>query len=123
MGTNEYDLCARFMFEYYARMHENINPLTADYEMFATRLPEDVFYKKDTNGIFHVAFIEENEIAYVGTRNSVEFKSFIENVIRKLFEEYEKVVFECDDCDEAAMELRKLFAYDVDESYDTYIMR
>lgn len=120
-GMAEYNLCARFMFEYYGKMHENINPLTADFTAFLTRLPEEVFYQKDNKGILHVAFVEENEIVYVGTRNNSGFKEFAETVVRKLFKKYEELCFECDDCDEAAMALRNQFDCDVEESYNTYI--
>lgn len=31
---------------------QDINPLTADFEMFASALPDNVFYQKDGNWIF-----------------------------------------------------------------------
>lgn len=121
-GNTEYDLCARFMYEYYRKKHEDINPLTAEYEMFLAKLPEEAFCKMYNGEVVHVAFVEENELAYVGTKDKAEFKQFILGIVLKLFEKYEEICFECDDCDEAAMTLKDLFVQNVDESYDTYII-
>ena len=120
-GSEEYDLCARFLYEYYAKVHEAINPLTASYEVFRKQLPEEVYYDCIKGEIFHVAFVEENEIAYVGSEDKNAFKRFIIDVVLNLFMKYKELFFECDDCDEAAMMLQSLFAVEVNESYNTYV--
>ena len=120
-GVSEYELCANFIYEYYMQTHEKINPLTVNYETFLTQLPDEVFFMLDNGKIEHVAFIQENEIAYVGTSNIAGFKDFVSYVVRKMFKEQEELFFECDDCDAAAMILMDLFEGEVNESYDTYI--
>lgn len=121
--SEQYELCARFLYEYYARVHEAINPLTASYEDFLKLLPEEVYYESDDSEIRHIVFVEENEIAYVGSRDQSDFKRFITGVVLDLFEKYEELFFECDDCDEAAMMLKDLFEVELDDSYNTYVRK
>lgn len=116
-----YGACARFMYEYYATVHEVVNPLTASYETFLQKLPEKVYFYSSEGEIYHVAFVEENEIAYVGSKEQCDFKLFITGVVKELFKKYEALSFECDDCDMAAMVLKNLFGVEVEESYNTYV--
>ena len=84
-------------------------------------MPEEAYYDYREGEICHIAFVEENEIAYVGTREQSSFKGFITGVVLAIFEKYEELFFECDDCDKAAMMLKELFEIEVEESYDTYV--
>lgn len=122
-GSREYELCCRLMFEYYSKVHKYINPLTAEYAEFVEMLPTEAMYQMKDDGIFGVAFVEENEIAYVGAKGADGFSDFLKKVVNKLFNQYDSITFECDDCDPAAMELRGLFKSGDDESYDTYIRK
>ena len=117
----EYKKVCELMYVYYAQTHENISPLTVDFQTFLTMLPTKAIYEQIENEIIHAAFIEENEIAYVCTKDKVGFVPFMNAAVRQLFTEYESITFECDDCDWATMELLSLFDVEVNESYNTYI--
>ena len=119
--TEEYKKCARFMYEYYAQVHAAVNPLSASYEDFGMQLPEEVFYDSHEGEIRHIVFVEDNELAYVGSRDKSDFKRFVLGIVTKLFAKYEELSFECDDCDEIVMILKELFKVEVEESYNTYV--
>ncbi len=120
-GEPEYAVCCRLLYDYYKGTHEAINPLTADLAAFCEDLPVGVFYAKSGNQIQHFAFVEENEIAYIGSMDADHIQPFAESVASRLFAEYESICFECDDCDIAAMALKSLFHIEPQKSYDTYI--
>ena len=120
-GSEEYDMCTRFLYEYYRNVHEAVNPLTASYEEFLKLLPDEVYYDSYEGEVRHIAFVEENEIAYVGSRDKSDFGRFITGVVRNLFNLYEELTFEYDDCDETAIVLKDLFEEEVEESYNTYV--
>ena len=120
-GSEEYDMCTRFLYEYYRNVHEAVNPLTASYEEFLKLLPDEVYYDSYEGEVRHIAFVEENEIAYVGSRDKSDFGRFITGVVRNLFNLYEELTFEYDDCDETAIVLKDLFEAEVEESYNTYV--
>lgn len=120
-GSEEYDMCTRFLYEYYRNVHEAVNPLTASYEEFLKPLPDEVYYDSYEGEVRHIAFVEENEIAYVGSRDKSDFGRFITGVVRNLFNLYEELTFEYDDCDETAIVLKDLFEAEVEESYNTYV--
>ena len=120
-GAEEYDMCTRFLYEYYRNVHEAINPLTASYEAFLKLLPDEVYYDSYEGEVRHIAFVEENEIAYVGSRDKSDFGRFITAVVKNLFNLYEELTFEYDDCDETAIVLKYLFEAEVEESYNTYV--
>lgn len=120
-GSAEYDMCCQLMYHYYSKTHESINPLTVDYSTFTERLPKQAIYLYKNENIVSVAFVEENEIAYVASNEVADFKDFIRTVVEDMFEKHEDICFECDDCDEAAMELRSLFESDTYDSYNTYV--
>ena len=44
-------------------------------------------------------------------------------IIDNIFEKYENIYFEADDCDEFAMELKKLFNIADDVTWDIYIYK
>ncbi len=120
-GLPEYDLCCRLLFDYYKETHAAINPLTADFEAFCRELPAKAFYQEAGGQIKHFAFVEKNEIAYIGSADIININLFAKTVAAKLFIDYETIYFECDDCDAAAIVLKGLFSTEVRESYDTYV--
>jgi len=71
-------------------------------------------YKKDKTSI---------EIGHIGSRctDINEYKAFLYDVILKLFNSYQEIELEIDDCDNSAMLLMKLFTFKPDKSWDTYI--
>ncbi len=113
--------CSKMMFEYYKEIHENINPLTIPFEAFLEILPKAAYYTQKNEQIEHVAFVEENEIAYVASRDADAFQSFIRALLEILFKEYETIEFEADDVDQVAMKLKDLFQQKTTETFDTWI--
>lgn len=85
-------------------------------------LPKDVFYEVENEKIRNIAFVEDNEIAYVYGVDREGFEIFAQKLITILLKQYENIMFEADDCDEYAMELKKLFVNQLEESFDTYIL-
>lgn len=120
-GEKDYNDCCKLMYERYKETHKTVNPLTADYNTFICNFPKLVFYEKTEERIIHLAFMEENEIAYVFSKNETNFITFAETVISKVFAEYSSLYFEADDCDGTAMVLKSLFYADKGISCDTYI--
>lgn len=121
IGETAYDLYCKRMYERYAQTHKAINPLTANLSSFAEKLPPDVYYQKLNGEITHLAFVEDNEIAYVVGEDNACFASFAEALLTKLFVAYQTVCFEADDCDAAAMLLKSLFSGGEISRYDTFI--
>lgn len=121
-GVPEYDMCCRLLFDYYKQTHAEINPLSADYIEFCECLPEKVLYQSCFGNTMHFAFVEENEIAYIGSTNVNSIQSFAESLVQMLFSDYERICFECDNSDAAAMRLKGLFKAEILESFDTYIL-
>ncbi len=121
-GVPEYDMCCRLLFDYYKQTHAEVNPLTADYIEFCECLPEKVLYQSCLGNTMHFAFVEENEIAYIGSTDVDSIQSFAESLVEILFSDYETICFECDNGDAAAMLLKGLFNTEISESFDTYIL-
>ncbi len=118
----EYGECAQVMYEYYKCTHERINPLTAELAAFCEVLPKEVLFQRIDGEIKHVAFVEEDEIAYIGSTDPGNIQPFAESLVAVLFDEFETITFECDDCDAVAMTLWQLFSIEAEESYDTYVL-
>ncbi|WP_024418695.1 hypothetical protein [Streptococcus suis] len=116
-GTALYQRASQQIFDHYQTVHQDINPWTASQEDFDKDLPELV-YTDSENG----AFIENNEIAYVCGKDERSFGSFIQAVICQLFEQYEQISFEADNCDPIAMHLADQFRQPNKPSWDTYIL-
>lgn len=116
-GTAPYQIACQQIFDHYQIVHQNINPWTASQEDFEKGLP-DLVYTDSEN----CAFIENNEIAYVCGKDEQSFGSFIQAVICQLFEQYEQISFEADDCDSIAMRLANQFQFSDKPSWDTYIL-
>ena len=51
----------------------------------------------------------------------VMLKRYSRRLVEELFQRYEIITFEADDCDEIEMELRSMFINQREESFDTYI--
>ncbi|HFI0942118.1 TPA: GNAT family acetyltransferase [Streptococcus suis] len=116
-GTALYQRACQRVFEHYQTVHQNINPCTASQEEFEKGLP-DLVYTDSENW----AFVENNEIAYVCGKDEQSFDYFIQAVICQLFEQYEQISFEADDCDPIAMRLADQFRQPNKPSWDTYIL-
>ena len=121
MDSPIYAQCTKLLYRQYADKHAAINPLTADFATFCTVLPEKVFCQEENGQIVHFAFVDENEIAYVGSTVPADFTEFAASLVASLFREYEDLYFEADDCDAEAMTLRTLFADSETNIFDTYI--
>ncbi|MBY4986087.1 GNAT family acetyltransferase [Streptococcus suis] len=116
-GTAPYQIACQQIFDHYQIVHQDINPWTASQEEFEKDLP-DLVYTDSEN----CAFVENNEIAYVCGKDEQSFDSFIQVVICQLFEQYEQISFEVDDCDSIAMHLADHFRFPNKPSWDTYIL-
>ena len=120
-GSKEFMDCAELMLERYMKPHLEINPWTGKKTDFFDILPCKVVYEKNGDSIENLAFVENEEIAYVLGKDIDSFRKFSSNLIFYLFEKYKNICFEADDCDEFAMELKKLFNIDDNFTWDTYI--
>ncbi|HFI0790538.1 TPA: GNAT family acetyltransferase [Streptococcus suis] len=116
-GTALYQRASQQVFNHYQTVHQDINPWTASQEEFEKDLP-DLVYTESENW----AFVENNEIAYVCGKDEQSFDSFIQAVIGSLFEQYEQISFEADDCDPIAMRLADQFRHPNKPSWDTYLL-
>ncbi|HFI0239992.1 TPA: GNAT family acetyltransferase [Streptococcus suis] len=116
-GTAPYQIACQQIFDHYQTVHQDINPWTASQEDFEKDLP-DLVYTDSENW----TFVENNEIAYVCGKDEQSFDSFIQAVICQLFEQYEQISFEADDCDPIAMCLADQFRHPNKPSWDTYIL-
>ena len=120
-GDPTYRLCCRLLYHYYQETHKAVSPLTVSEAEFCAELPVRVVYEGEGKRISHAAFVEDGEIAYLCTACPEEFPGFGESLLARLFREKEKVFFECDNCDPAAMALRSMFRDPGEESFDTYV--
>lgn len=116
-----YIQCAKLLYQQYADKHAAVNPLTADFPTFCKVLPETVLFQAENGRILHFAFVEENEIAYVGSTAPAGFPEFAATLVARLFRENEDLYFEADDCDPEAMALKALFSDSETSIFDTYI--
>ena len=121
IGEADYEQARRMLFEHYTETHKAVNPWTADFEAFCNELPEDVICSKQGGEIVSLAFIEENEIAYICGTDEKCFADFAHSLVCTMLEKYETICFESDDCDWAAMLLKSLFKNQEETSYDTYV--
>lgn len=120
-GSLEYNLICEAQYRSYAKTHEAVNPLTAELSDFCRHLPETVLYRTENGRLCHWAFVEDNEIAYVGTTDMGSFICFAETLLTDLFVLHRTVLFEADDCDPAAMALRSFFDLPDTPCCDTYV--
>ena len=120
-GDEKYFELAKIYFEYYKKTHESINPLSVDFDEFKNILTKDVYYN-DEDGIA-LAFVEDNEVAYVYASNLNKADEFFYSLCEMLFNDYEEIFFEADDVDESAMRLKNIFIGGVDEITETWIFK
>ena len=120
-GEKVYDLCCSILYEHYLETHKDISPWTAGVAEFCKNLPSEAIYEADGDQIINLAFVEENEIAYICGSKESRFADFAASLVNELFLKYDTVCFESDDCDRAAMGLRALFANQDETSFDTYV--
>lgn len=121
-GNSAYQVCCELLYNNYTESHKTINPLTADKELFCRALPDTVLFQQENGEILHFAFVEGNEIAYVGTTRRSAFHSFAQTMLFQMLAQNSSISFECDSCDPAAMELRAFFDAPNADSFDTYII-
>lgn len=119
-GDTTYDFFSKDAYEYYIKIHKNINPLTATLAEFKNNLPKDLYYIKKDNDFAYV-FYDGNELCYFGSNNIKLFNSFIVTVFSEMLTTYENIFMEIDNVDEIAMNITKLVSNDVETSFDTYI--
>ena len=120
-GTPDWAKCAEMMYAYYAETHRPINPLTAARQDFDELLPDTVLYIATDDRIDAGAFIEGNEIAYLFPNTKDSFYCFADLLLSYMFSKFDRIIFEADDSDRAATELKEMFSVSPGTSYDTYI--
>lgn len=120
-GEAIYNDLAKIYFAYYKEAHENINALTVDFEEFKKILTKDIYYSE--NNALSLAFVEDNEVAYVYTSDLDKADDFFKSLCEKLFNNYEEIFFEADDVDASAMQLKNIFSGGVDEITETWIYK
>lgn len=120
-GDEKYFELAKIYFEYYKKTHESINALTVDFDEFKNILTKDVYYNEEDG--MALAFVEDNEIAYVYASDIAKADEFFYCLCEKLFNDYEEIFFEADDVDASAMHLKNIFIGGVDEITETWIFR
>lgn len=120
-GDEKYFELAKIYFEYYKKTHESINPLSVDFDEFKNILTKDVYYNEEDG--MALAFVEDNEIAYVYASDLAKADEFFYSLCEKLFNDYEEIFFEADDVDESAMRLKNIFSGGVDEITETWIYK
>lgn len=121
-GEPAYDRCCEILFDHYIETHRAVNPWTAGYEAFLEDLPATVVYQELDGRITALAFVEENEIAYICGMDKSEFLDFASSLVTEMFEHYETIFFESDDCDWPAMALKSMFANQDETSFDTFVI-
>lgn len=121
-GTDVYETCCSIMYRHYMDTHESVNPWTSDYGSFCAALPNHAVYCKCGKEVVSLAFVEENEIAYMTGADELMFLCFAKTLVNAMMASHERICFEADDTDWAAMMLRSLFVNQGDESFDTYIL-
>lgn len=120
-GEAIYDELAKIYFDYYKKTHKSINPLSVDFEEFKEILTKEVYYNEESS--INLAFVEDNEVAYVYTSDLDKADDFFKSLCQKLFNNYEEIFFEADDVDASAMQLKNIFSGGVDEITETWIYK
>lgn len=121
-GDPAYESCCRMMYCQYLKLHEPINPWTGDFAAFCDRLPQAAVYAKNESAIESAAFLDGNEIAYVCSLDKQHFFLFAQSLLSAMFNKYDRISFECDDCDWTAMTLKNFFVNQGDACFCTYLL-
>ncbi len=123
-------------YEDYKINHQHINPLSEDISMeewkmvaFRDLVKMDSYVMLDGSNnvcayLLSYEIDEETiEIGHTGSRcnNIKDYKAFLYNVVKQLFDSYKEIELEIDDCDMGANILGELFTYKPDISWDAYI--
>lgn len=120
-GAPAFSACAELMYGYYKNTHAAVNPLTASFCEFVEMLPTTVLYTSAASEPSSATFLEENEIAYLYSRDPANFADFARSLLWYMFDQYDTITFEADDTDWAAMELKSFFAPRGEPTFDTYV--
>lgn len=120
-GQLEYEYCCKMIYDYYAKTHYDVNPLTANLDDFIDRIPQTVIYTKSKDHIAYCAFVEENEIAYLASFSEDNSKSFLNSLLSHMFSKYKYIFFEADDTDWLATQLKEMFKIDNPITFDSYV--
>ncbi|NLM05830.1 MAG: hypothetical protein GX219_02765 [Tissierellia bacterium] len=122
IDSDEYNESLNLLYKQYELEHEKINPLTVDIKEFSKILPGKVICLIENGSVKDYAFIEENEIAYIGSIEVKEIDFFLSSLIDGLFKKFDNIVFESDDCSPAGMALMSMFKHN-EETYNTYVLK
>lgn len=120
-GENFYDKACELIFSYYKKTHESVSPLTVGFEEFKEILPEEAFYYEKEGQVPMVAFLENEEIAYIAGFEEKLADEFINDLLIYLFKKHQEIFFESDNTDPLATKLKNKFVEKSDLTYDTYI--
>ena len=120
-GEKPYEKASDLVFKYYKKTHKDVSPLTVGFEEFKKILPEEAFYYEKEGQVPMVAFLENEEIAYIAGLEEKLADEFINDLLIYLFKYYEEIFFEADNTDPLATRLRDKFKVKSDLSFDTYI--
>lgn len=120
-----YKQAVQLLYKNYKETHKSVNPLSVDFEEFAKNAPtEDVYIELKNDEIINYAFIEDDEIAYIGSETDrAAFARFVRTLNYKM-QEYPTLETEADDTDPLMAVLKEVLAdkYTVDEVFYTYIL-
>ena len=120
-GEMAFEKASDLLFKYYKRTHKDVSPLTVGFEEFKDILPEKTFYYEKEGQVLMVAFIENEEIAYIAGFEEKLADEFINDLLIYLFKYYEEIFFEADNTDPLATKLKNKFKSKIDLTFDTYI--
>lgn len=120
-GEKPFEKASELVFKYYKKTHKDVSPLTVGFEEFKDILPEEVFYYEKEGQVLMAAFLENEEIAYIAGFEENLADEFINDILKYLFKNHQKIFFESDTTDPLATRLRNKFQAKSDLTFDTYI--
>ncbi len=122
-GSKQYDEASLIAFDYYAKTHKDVSPLTATLEQFKQILPDHVVGQIIDDKIINLCFIEKDELCYFASIDEASFKDFSICVIKYMFSKNETITFEVDSTDPLGLTFISCFKNDSIDSFDTYIFK
>ena len=120
-GEKPFEKASDLVFKYYKKTHKDVSPLTVGFEEFKDILPEEAFYYEKEGQVLMAAFLENEEIAYIAGFEENLADEFINDLLKYLFKNHQKIFFESDTTDPLATRLRNKFQAKSDLTFDTYI--